>query len=269
MYAHIDVVFVAYGHDGLEPCLHVLAQHVLRHAVVEGEQVAEELYGTLVALLEVARDEALRLYHDVLHQLAVVGRRSLLLYLPCLGDDVAVPSGVLVLESPPFGFRPFAFQDVDVEVCKFRPVEVEVACAVGVGVQQVGACPVEHGHEVVAHAVYAFLSEVGERFLVHLYLAVAVGTAVFYRLGDGQRFYNAPAHSVRFDILSEVADFLTAPHLAERHVVQGGDDAFDTYLFQHGKCDLVVLAKPSPCSFHKCLMKGWLFFSGIVSVTSP
>jgi hypothetical protein len=34
--------------------------------------------------------------------------------------------------------------------------------------------------------------------------------------------------------------------------VQGGNDAFHPDLFQHGKGNLVFLAKPSPSSFHVC-----------------
>ena len=79
---------------------------------------------------------------------------------------------------------------------------------------------------------------------------VAVGTAIFDGLHHGQAFHHAPSHSVLLDILPKVADFFACPHFAERYVVQGCHYALHSDLLQHGKGDLVVLAKPSPGSFH-------------------
>ena len=61
MDAHVHAVFLASGHDGLEEILHVLAQLGLVDALVEIEELAELLHGSLVVLAEVAADEALGL----------------------------------------------------------------------------------------------------------------------------------------------------------------------------------------------------------------
>ena len=144
----------------------------------------------------------------------------------------------------------FAFQDVDVEIGKLGIREIEVRTAVGVVVKQVGAGPVEDGHEIVADGMDALGREVAEAFLVHLYLLVAVGTAIFNGLHHRQRLHHAPAHAITLDILSQVPDLLTGPYFAQGHVVQGGDNTFNSDLTEHGKRYLVVLAKPSPCPFH-------------------
>ena len=141
-------------------------------------------------------------------------------------------------------------QDIDVEVGKLGIVEVEVRRAVGVRVQQVGTCPVEHGHEVVADGVDTFCRKIAQRLLIHLNLVVAVGTAVLDGLYYGQALYHTPAHAVALDVLTEVTNFLACPYFAEGYVVQSGDDALNANLSQHGKRYLILLAKPTPGSFH-------------------
>ena len=154
------------------------------------------------------------------------------------------------LELCPLLACAFALQDVDVEIGKLGIVEVEVGRTVGVRVQQVGTGPVEHRHEIVADAVDALCREVAQRLLIDLDLLVAVGAAVFDGLHDGEALYDAPAHAVALDVLTQVADLLAGPDLSEGHVVKCGDDALNSDLSQLGKGDLVFLAKPSPCSFH-------------------
>ncbi len=78
MHAHIHIALVAYGHDGRKEILHVLAQLVAVDTLVQGEQLAEQLYRMLIALLEVAAHEALRLDDDVLDKLVLLlGRHGL------------------------------------------------------------------------------------------------------------------------------------------------------------------------------------------------
>ena len=79
---------------------------------------------------------------------------------------------------------------------------------------------------------------------------VAVGTAVLDSLHDRQALHDAPAHAIAFDISFQVVYLLTCPHLTERHIVECGDDTLNTDFLEHGKRDLIILAKPSPCSFH-------------------
>ena len=96
--------------------------------------------------------------------------------------------------------------------------------------EEVGTCPVEYGHEVVADAVYALCREVTQALLIDLNLVVAVGSAVLDGLHHGQAFNHAPAHAVALDILAKVANLLACPDLAKRYVVQGCNDALDTDL---------------------------------------
>ena len=116
--------------------------------------------------------------------------------------------------------------------------------------EQVRASPVKHRHEVIAHAVYALLAQVCQRFLVYLYLLIAVRAAIFYRLSDGQRLYNRPSHTVTLDVFLQVAYLLASPHLAQRHIMQGRHNALNTNLLEHTKRYLIVLTEPAPCSFH-------------------
>ena len=247
MYAHVDACLLAYGHDGFEEILHIGAQLVLVDTLIQVEELAEKLNRVLVVLLEVAAYEALGLYNDVLHQLVV------LLGSHCLGEFVSLGKHVAPLESvegSPFLACARALQYINVEICKFGIREIEVARTVGILVQEVGARPVEHGHEVIADALDALGCEVAHRLLIYLNLMVAVGPSILDGLHHGQALHHAPSHSVLFDILSEVANLLAAPHFAERHVVQGGNYALHSDLLQHGKSDFVVLAEPSPSSFH-------------------
>ena len=247
MHAHIDAGFLAHGHDGLEEILHVLAQLLLVDTLVEVEELAEELYRVLVVLLEISAHEALSLYHYVLHQFVVLLGSHRLGELIGFGKHVAT---LKLVEISPLLACALALEDVNVEICKLGIREIEVARTVGVLVQQVGARPVEHGHEIIADALDALGSEIAHRLLIYLNLMVAVGTAIFDGLHHGQAFHHAPSHSVLLDILPKVADFFACPHFAERYVVQGCHYALHSDLLQHGKGDLVVLAKPSPGSFH-------------------
>ena len=53
-------------------------------------------------------------------------------------------------------------------------------------------------------------------------------------------------------------NLLLSPYFAQGYVVQSGNDALHTYLFELGKSNLVFLAEPTPCSFHflKRVFKG-------------
>ena len=191
---------------------------------------------------------------DGLHQFVVFLRRHGLGEFISLCQHVAALAHTFgELELCPFLTSTFTLQDVDVEVGKLGIVEVEVGRAVGVLVQQVGACPVEHGHEVIADAVDALGSKVAQTLFINLNLMVAVRTAILNGLHYGQTLHHAPAHAITFDVFAEVVNLLSCPHLAKRHVVQGGHNALHADLFQLGKRDLVFLAKPSPSSFHSFL----------------
>ena len=109
--------------------------------------------------------------------------------------------------------------------------------------------------------MYAFGCQVAQTLLVYLYLMVAVGTAIFDCLNYRQRLYYAPAHAVALDIFAQVADFLTSPNLAQRYVVKCSNDAFYTDLSQLCKSNLILLAKPSPSSFHVTIVLICYFYA--------
>ena len=251
VYTHVHAIFFASGHDSLEEVFHVGTKLCLVNTFVEIQEVAELLDRSLVVLAEVARHEALCLNDDGLHQFVVF------LGSHCLGEFVAFCQNVATsthtcgeLELCPLLASAFTLQDVNIEVSKFGIVEIEVGGTVGVLMQQVGACPVEHRHEVVADAVDAFSREVTQALLIHLNLMVTVRTAILDSLHHRQTLHHAPAHAITLNICFQIVDLLTCPHLTKRYVVQSSHDALHANLFQLGKGDFVLLAKPTPCSFH-------------------
>ena len=92
--------------------------------------------------------------------------------------------------------------------------------------------------------------KVAQAFLIDLNLMVSVGAAVLDGLHYRQTLHYAPAHSITLNVRLQVVNLLAGPHLAKRYVVQGCYNALHTNLSQHGKRNLVFLAKPAPCSFH-------------------
>ena len=66
MHTHIYAVFVAYGHDCLKKIFHILAEHVLVNTFVQFEKTAEFLNRIGIAFREIAADETLCLYNNVL-----------------------------------------------------------------------------------------------------------------------------------------------------------------------------------------------------------
>ena len=231
VYAHVHVAFLADGHDGLQEIFHVGTEPGLVDAFVEIEELAELLDGRLVVFAEITRHEALRLDDDVLHELVVLLGCHGLGQFVAFGQYVATFAPSLgELEGGPLLAGTRALQDIDVEVGELGVVEVKVRGAVGIVVEQVGAGPVEYGHEVVADAVDALGREVAQALLVDLNLVVAVRTAVLDGLYYWQALDDAPAHAVTLDILAQVADLLTGPYFPKGYVVQGGDDALDADL---------------------------------------
>ena len=186
VHAHVDVIFIAYGHDGLKEVSHVCAQGVGVDSVVEGEELAEFVDGLEVVFADVAVNEALGLDDDVVYEAFLTlgihaGCDFLCHAAECLGVVVGLGSGTL--------------KYVDVEVGEFGAVEVEIGSAVGVGILKVGACPVEYGHEVIAYSLHASLAQVGKTLFVAVDKLVAVGAAVFYRFAHRQAFYNRPTQT--------------------------------------------------------------------------
>ena len=115
---------------------------------------------------------------------------------------------------------------------------------------QVGACPVEHRHEIIADGLDAAASQVAQASDIVGNELVAVGAAILDALAHGQAFHHAPSESVILDILFHFHHLLLAPHHAGLDVVERCDDAFYANLAQHVQGDFVVGAEPTPCLFH-------------------
>ena len=187
MNAHIHVAFLASRHDGLQEILHVGTELRLVDTFVQVEEIAELLDGSIVVLTEVSADEALCLDDDRLHQLVIfLGRHGLGQFISFSQDISSFAYTFGELELRPFLTGTFTLQDIDVEVGELSIVEIQVRGAVGIGMQQIRAGPVEHRHEVIANGVDALCREVAQTLLIDLDLLVAVGSAIFDGFHYGQ-----------------------------------------------------------------------------------
>ena len=104
--------------------------------------------------------------------------------------------------------------------------------------------------------------KVAERLFIHLDLLIPVRAAVFDGFHYREALNYAPAHSETLYVLPQLGYLLSCPYFAKRNIVKGGYNALHPYLFQHGKGDSVVLAKPAPGSFHIILLylQRYIFF---------
>ena len=157
---------------------------------------------------------------------------------------------MLLRELSPILTSAFTLQDIDIKVGKLAPVHIEVVGSVRIVVRQIGTCPVQNRHEVVTDALDAFLTQVAETLLVNLNLMITVRTTIFQGFNNRQRLYHTPFHTIRLNVLLEFMNLLACPNLAQRNIVQCGNNALNTNLLQLCKCNLIFLAKPAPCSFH-------------------
>ena len=115
---------------------------------------------------------------------------------------------------------------------------------------QVRTNPVNDRHKVVAHSFDARLAEVGKALYIVCYQPVSVRACILDCLTYRQTFHHRPAKSGRFYILFHFLDSFQGPDFTVRYIVQSSNNPFYSYLTQHGKCNLIFLAKPSPCFFH-------------------
>ena len=149
------------------------------------------------------------------------------------------------------GFGAGAFQQEKVEGNEGGTFEAQGAAAVGQFVGQVGACPVEHGHEVVGDDVDAALGEVAQAFLVVVDVALEVARLRLDVLMYGHALHDGPREAHFLDHLLAFHDFFYSPHLAVGDVVQGIDDAGSSGLLDVPQADWVVRPVPAPGLFAK------------------
>ena len=208
MDGHIDAVFVAGGHDGLEEILEVIEQRLVVHALIDLEQRLDVLHALR---LPAGQNEA-------------VGRAA---------DGVEHILGV---------------QAVDVGL-----IVGQHGGAVIAGLGQIGARPVEHGHEVVAHHVDALFAQRGQGFDIIFDVHIAGGQAGLDVVVHVDALNAADLQAGRLDLLVEGVNGFARPGLAGLGGVEGGDDALHagdlTNLLQS---DAVMAgAVPAERHFHK------------------
>ena len=248
MHAHPHVPLPADRHDGFEEVAEILAELVAGDALVRLHQGAESGHGRAFAVAERAVDEALRLDDEGVDQLLLLR----------VGDRAVQRLDLLQHVLREILLRAFALEDLDVEIGEADPVEIQRRGPVGHGVLQVGARPVDHGHEVVADRMDAAAAQVLQALLVGLDQRVAAGTGVLDLLAHGQALDDRPAQAGRGDVVLQGADVRFGPQFARGVLVQGGHDPFHADLAQHAQSYLVGRAEPSPGFLHflGCLVGG-------------
>ena len=119
--------------------------------------------------------------------------------------------------------------------------------------EQVGAGPVEDGHEVVADHLHAELLQVPHGLDVVLNVLVPGGQAHLDVIVDVDGFHHVHVEAVGLQLLLDLGDLLFLPDLAGLLVVQGPDDAGHARdLLDVRQLDAVVaLAVPAKAHLHR------------------
>ena len=238
---------IADWHDSVKKITHILAQLLFRNTIVARQQMTEEFQRMFVVFTDVATYKTLGFHNDILHQpVFTFGCHRLAQGIRLIQHIAARET----MECGPLLPCSGTLQNIDVEIGKLCVREVEIRRTIGIGVQKIGTCPVEDGHEVVAHTVDAFGGQIVQTLPIAVQLLFAVGATIFDCLGDGQALHHAPPQAMILYIHSQVMDFFACPHFAQGHIVKSRDNALHSYLSQHRQGDFIILAEPSPCKFH-------------------
>ena len=124
--------------------------------------------------------------------------------------------------------------------------------AIGQGVEQVGAGPVKHRHEVVGDHFDPGPAQIAQGGDVVLDVLVPGGTANLDVVVDIHRFHHVDVEAGGFDPRLFGGDFLRLPHFAGLLVMQGPHDAGDagdlTDLLQGD--GVIAFAVPAECHLH-------------------
>ncbi len=118
--------------------------------------------------------------------------------------------------------------------------------------EQVGAGPVEDGHEVVADDLDAELGQVADGLAVVFDQSVPGGKTDLDVVVNIDRFDHVHVEAVLIELLLHFSDFLYLPDFTGHFVVQRPDDAGDAGdLLDIGEADLVIaLAVPTEAHLH-------------------
>ena len=148
------------------------------------------------------------------------------------------------------------------ELARERVHREHLGLVVGQGVRAVrlaqgqrAAQPVEHRHEVVAHAAHAGLAQAADVLAVRFDEARRVRPAELDLFGHGHALHHLEREALRVRLLRDAGDALAAPNLAGLSIVYGGDDARHAGdlpdLLQR---DGIAFSVPSECQFHRKLL---------------
>ena len=140
-------------------------------------------------------------------------------------------------------------QDEEVEGYEGSALEAQGTAPVGHFVSQIGARPVEHGHEVVGHHVYAALAQVDEALLVVVDVLLEFSRLCLDVLVYGHTLHSRPAEAGVFDRLLTLKDLFLGPYFAVGNVVQGGYNTCSTRLADILQADWVVGPIPAETLF--------------------
>ena len=142
-----------------------------------------------------------------------------------------------------------AFQHTHFKGSKGFFFKTECFGAVGQGVGEVGARPVQYGHEIVTHGLDATSPEVAQRLGVIGVVLAVVAAAFFDVFVYRDTFHHTPAQSSGFDDGFAFFNFFYRPHGAVGQVVEGSDDAGGSGLPDVAERNRIIGAKPAPSLF--------------------
>ena len=131
---------------------------------------------------------------------------------------------------------------------------------VRIAVMQFRAHPVEDGHEVVADDLHTGCAEIADGLLVIFDQRVSFRRAEFDLFVHRHAFDHFHGEPRAVDLLPLCENVFRLPHLADRHMVEGGDDtAHLGDLSDVFECYGVVVHVPAKCHFHSDLSFNYRF----------
>ncbi|MNG63518.1 hypothetical protein D3C79_217480 [compost metagenome] len=143
-----------------------------------------------------------------------------------------------------------ALQDMQIKSGEGDVIETQRFRTVGQQVLQIGACPVENRHKVVAHGIDTAGRQITQRLLVIGDMPRVIAAVGFDLFMHRNAFHHRPHQPFLSQQRLSRLDLIDRPNFAIRDMVQCGDDAGGTGLAHIVKRDRIVRPVPTPCLFH-------------------
>ena len=233
MDGHADARFLADGHDLVEKVVQVLPQAGVVDALIAFEHVLELLRRQVVHRAGKPQQD---------------GIRQRTAALPVQGlEEAARPVQGLRGIVP---FRPGALQNEQVEGSHTGGIIFQHAAAVFHRKSQIGARPVQNGHEVVADHLHPGPGEVAEALLVHFQVMLPVSGTRLDILMDGDAFRHHPVHALLLDHPAPFRHGFFRPEVSALHFMQGRHDSGSARLADVPQRNRVPRTVPSPAFNH-------------------